>query len=171
MTAALPASSLPPEIDPRRRARDLFWQGWRIIRIAEHLDEKPATIHSWKRRDKWDAFDPIQRVEASLEARLIQLVAKTDKEGGDYKEIDLLGRQMERLARVKKYSKDGNEADLNPKVENRNANTRAARASSRRGMRSARNSRPSWSMPSWKGCSRTRRPGTGRGWWSGSAIC
>lgn len=125
MTAALPASALPPEIDPRRRARDLYWQGWRVIRIAEHINEKPATVHSWKRRDGWDAYDPIQRVESSLEARLMVLVAKPNKEGGDFKEIDLLGRQMERLARVRKYSKDGNEADLNPRVENRNAKTRA----------------------------------------------
>jgi uncharacterized protein YjcR len=125
MTAALPESSLPQELDPRRRARDLYWQGWRIIRISEHVGEKVSTIHSWKRRDAWDKYDPIQRVELSLEARLMQLVSKTNKEGSDYKEIDLLGRQMERLARVKKYSKDGNEADLNPAVENRNAKTRA----------------------------------------------
>lgn len=126
MTAALPASSIPAEIDPRRHARALYWQGWRVIRIAEHLGEKPSTIHSWKRRDDWDKFDPVERVESSIEARLIQLVAKPDKEGCDYKEIDLLGRQMERLARVKKYSTGGgNEADLNPAVENRNAKTRA----------------------------------------------
>lgn len=118
--------SLPPEIDPRRRARDLYWQGWRISRIAEHLDVPPATVHSWKRRDAWDAFDPVERAESSIEARLIALVAKEEKEGRDFKEIDLLGRQMERLARVKKYSKGGgNEADLNPAVENRNAKTRA----------------------------------------------
>lgn len=125
MTAALPESAIPADLDPRRRARDLYWQGWRVARIAEHLGEKVNTIHSWKRRDEWDKFDPIERVELSLEARMMQLVAKTDKEGKDYKEIDLIGRQMERLARVKKYSRDGNEADLNPKVENRNAKTRA----------------------------------------------
>lgn len=112
---------IPADIDPRRRARDLFWQGWRISRIAETLGVKVATIHSWKRRDEWDKYDPVERAEASVEARLIALVAKEEKEGRDYKEIDLLGRQMERLARVKKYSKGGgNEADLNPKVANRN---------------------------------------------------
>lgn len=120
MNAALPIPSLPPEIDPRRRARDLYWQGWRIVRVAEHVGEKVSTVHSWKRRDRWDDFDPVQRVESSIEARLMQLVVKTDKEGRDYKEIDLLGRQIERLARVRKYSNGGNEADLNPKVENRN---------------------------------------------------
>lgn len=113
------------EFDPRRRARDLYWQSWRVARIAEELGQNVSTIHSWKRRDAWDKFDPVQRVEATIETRLIQLVAKDQKEGKDYKEIDLLGRQIERLARVKKYSKDGNEADLNPAVENRNAKTRA----------------------------------------------
>lgn len=126
MTAALPASAVPTDFDPRRRARALYWQGWRIARIAEEIGEKDSTVHSWKRRDKWDDYDPVQRVEATLEARLIQLVTKPDKEGRDYKEIDLLGRQIERLARVKKYSKDGNEADLNPKVENRNKGTKKA---------------------------------------------
>ena len=124
--AVSPALLLSADLDPRRRARDLYWQGWRIVRIAEHVSEKVSTVHSWKRRDKWDTFDPVQRVESSIEARLIQLVAKDDKEGRDYKEIDLLGRQIERLARVKKYSKDGNEADLNPKVENRNKGQKKA---------------------------------------------
>lgn len=123
------STGIPPEIDadsdPRRRARDLYWQGWRVARIAEHVGVKVPTIHSWKRRDRWDEFDPVQRAEVSIEARLIRLVAKEQKEGRDLKEIDLLGRQMERLARVKKYSKDGNEADLNPAVDNRNAKTRS----------------------------------------------
>jgi len=97
-----------------------------VIRISEHLGEKATTIHSWKRRDKWDEYSPVERAESSTEARYIQLLWKEPKEGADYKEIDLLGRQMERLARVKKYSTGGgNEADLNPAVENRNAKTRA----------------------------------------------
>ena len=123
--AALP-DALSVEFDPRRRARELYWQGWRVARIAEHVGQKESTIHSWKRRDRWDDFDPVQRVEASVEARLVQLVAKPDKEGRDFKEIDLLGRQIERLARVRKYSKDGNESDLNPKVENRNKGPKKA---------------------------------------------
>jgi uncharacterized protein YjcR len=110
--------------DPRREARDLYWAGWRVARIAEKIGEKVATVHSWKRRDKWAETDPIGRVEASLEARMIQLVAKEDKEGRDYKEIDLLGRQIERLARVRKYGRTGNEADLNQNVENRNKGPR-----------------------------------------------
>jgi uncharacterized protein YjcR len=113
-------ASIESELDPRRRARDLYWQGWRVARIAEHLDQKASTIHSWKRRDAWDASDPIDRVEASLEARIQQLIAKPEKDGRDFKEIDLLGRQVERLARVQRYRGGGTEADLNPKVANRN---------------------------------------------------
>lgn len=104
----------------------MYWQGWRIARIAEHLGEKTATLHSWKRRDGWDDSDPIDRVDSTIEARLTQLIIKDPKEGKDYKEIDLLGRQLERLARVRKYSNGGNEADLNPKVENRNKGPRKA---------------------------------------------
>jgi len=113
--------------DPRWQARSLYWRGYRVARISELLQVKPGTIHSWKRRDKWDDADPVERSESSLEARFIMLVEKEDKEGKDYKEIDLLGRQMERLARIKKYGgKGGNEADLNPKVANRNKGPRKA---------------------------------------------
>jgi uncharacterized protein YjcR len=109
------------DIDPRRAARALYWQGWRVARIAEHLGEKPATLHSWKRRDAWDDSDPAERIASTIEARLQQLILKEHKEGKDFKEIDLLGRQVERMARVGKYQQTGKEADLNPKVANRNA--------------------------------------------------
>ncbi len=88
------------------------------------LNEKAATIHSWKRRDKWNEVTPFERVELSLEARLCQLIAKEQKEGKDFKEIDLLHRQLERQARIKKYSSGGNETDLNPKIANRNKGER-----------------------------------------------
>ncbi len=116
-TLDLPAGG---DQDPRRKARVLYWMGWRVARIAELLNIKPATIHSWKQRDAWDDATPQDRVDAALETRLIQLVMKAEKEARDFKEIDLLGRQVERAARVKKYLGGGNEADLNPKVANRN---------------------------------------------------
>ncbi len=88
--------------------------------IAAMLQMKRPTVQSWKQRDGWDSVAPISRVEMSLEARLTQLIIKPQKTGGDFKEIDLLGRQIERLARVNRYSQTGNEADLNPNVANRN---------------------------------------------------
>ncbi|OBX35671.1 terminase-like family protein [Halomonas elongata] len=51
----------------------------------------------------------------------MQLIGKEPKEGRDFKEIDLLGRQIERLARVHRYQETGKEADLNPNIERRNA--------------------------------------------------
>jgi uncharacterized protein YjcR len=115
-------SSLPDTIEsPRTHARNLYWQGWRIARIAELLNEKPATVHSWKRRDGWDAATPTERVEGSLEARMVQLINKDLKEGRDFKEIDLLGRQIERLARVHRYQETGAESDLNPKRDRKDA--------------------------------------------------
>jgi uncharacterized protein YjcR len=86
--------------DPRRQAALLYWQGFSVTQIAEMLSLKKPTVQSWKQREKWDAVAPISRIETSIEARVIQLVMKSKKEGQDFKEIDLLGRQIERLARV-----------------------------------------------------------------------
>lgn len=116
--------SIDPEKDPRRIARTLYWQGYRVARIAEMLGVKPVTVHSWKRRDGWDSTDAVERVACGIEERMAQLIAKEVKEGRDYKEIDLLGRQMERMARVRRYEASGNETDLNPKVANRNKGPR-----------------------------------------------
>lgn len=108
------------EQDPRRAARDLYWQGWRISSIARHLNEKRSTVESWKTRDKWEDFTPLQKVELSLEQRLISLIAKDAKDGGDFKEIDLLMRQLERGERIVKYRETGKESDLNPNILARN---------------------------------------------------
>ncbi|UNY41777.1 terminase large subunit [Burkholderia phage Menos] len=109
------------EANVRQIARSLYWQGWRISSIARHLELKPATVASWCRRDKWKDATPIERIEAAAETRLMVLIAKDKKDGADYKEIDLLGRQIERLARVQKYGETGKEGDLNPNIAARNA--------------------------------------------------
>lgn len=109
------------DLEPRRVARSLYFQGWRISSIARHLGERRTTVQSWKARDKWDAASVVDKVETALEARLVQLIGKDEKEGRDYKEIDLLTRQITQMARVRRYDSGGNEADLNPNLERRNA--------------------------------------------------
>ena len=105
---------------PRVTARHLYWQGWRVARISELLDLPATTVHSWKDRGGWADATPTERVEGALEARLVQLIVKDPKEGKDFKEIDLLGRQIERLARVHRYHETGRESDLNPNINARN---------------------------------------------------
>ena len=118
-------NALNPDIDPRHQARTLYWQGFKVCRISEILSVPEATISSWKKRDGWDDAKPIDRVDAALEARMNLLIAKDEKDGRDFKEIDLLGRQLERIARINKYSKpEGHEGDLNPRVANRNSGSR-----------------------------------------------
>jgi uncharacterized protein YjcR len=79
-------------------------------------------VQSWCDRDKWNDAPVIEKIESSLEARLVQLIAKDQKTGGDFKEIDLLTRQVVQMARVRRYEQPGgNEVDLNPKLANRNA--------------------------------------------------
>ena len=104
----------------------LFFQGYPLRAIAELLQTPEGTVSTWKKRDGWEDIKPIDRVDSAIEARMIQLVMKETKSGGDFKEIDLLGRQLERIARVNKYSNGGNEADLNPKVANRNKGPKKA---------------------------------------------
>ena len=81
-------------LDPRIQARNLHWQGWRVSSIARYLGLKPATVHSWARRENWDGGSPHQRVAASTEARLIQLVNLPKKTDGDYKEMDKLAKML-----------------------------------------------------------------------------
>lgn len=107
--------------DPRRHAKHLYWQGFRICEIAELIDEKEKTLHSWKARDEWDRATPLERIQAATEARLVQLILKDPKSGADYKEIDLLGRQLERQARIARFQEGGTETELNPELAKRNA--------------------------------------------------
>ncbi|MBD59004.1 MAG: hypothetical protein CL808_02625 [Citromicrobium sp.] len=127
----------PAYADVRREARSLFWRGWGVTEIALEFERlgirsekgKPiprATIASWANREKWSEAPPLRAAEESVLVRYQQLVAKENKSGKDFKEIDLLGRQIERFERCRKYRRSGNEADLNPKVEARNAGPRKA---------------------------------------------
>ncbi|HHS9583045.1 TPA: terminase ATPase subunit family protein [Klebsiella pneumoniae] len=110
--------------DPRRQAALLYWQGFSVPHIAEMLQTKRPTVQSWKQRDQWEETAPLNRVESTLEARLIQLYAKPNLTPHDFKVADFLARQMERFARINRYGQTGNEVDLNPNVANRNKGDR-----------------------------------------------
>ncbi|ESQ89994.1 terminase [Asticcacaulis sp. AC460] len=111
--------------DPKRHARTLYWCGWSVSQIAEEIELPRTTVQSWKDRDKWDDASPLMQAETCLTTRFNLLVMKEEKTGHDFKEIDLLGREMERLARVRRYeAPGGHEGDLNPKVQNRNKGDR-----------------------------------------------
>ena len=110
--------------DPRRQAALLYWQRFSVPQIAEMLQTKRPTEQSWKQRDQWEETAPLNRVESTLEARLIQLYAKPNLTPRDFKVADFLARQMERFARINRYGQTGNEVDLNPNVANRNKGDR-----------------------------------------------
>ena len=109
-------------LDERRAAKYLYWCQWRLTDIAKLLGQPEGTIASWKSREKWDEADHLERMAGVTEARYVALVMKANKTGLDFKEIDLLSRQAERFARIRRYQQpDGHEGDLNPNVANRNA--------------------------------------------------
>jgi len=113
------AAQLP--MDTRRQAKFLYWMGWRVCEIAQATGENEKTLHSWKARDEWDRADNVERIGGALEARLVCLIMKPEKTGGDYKEIDLLHRQLERQVRIQRYQGGGTESELNPNLKARNA--------------------------------------------------
>lgn len=112
--AAEGGGDVHPLVGDKLRARSLYWQGWSITQIADELDRAYTTVMSWKVRGQWDDASPIARAEDAVTARFCMLVNKDSKTGQDFKEIDLLGRQMERMDRRRRYDAGGNEAALNP---------------------------------------------------------
>jgi uncharacterized protein YjcR len=85
--------------DPRTEAKALYWQAYSIPQIAQRLGVKANTLYSWRRRDEWDKSTPIQRALERTDVRYLRLIEKEDLSAHDFKTIDLLGRQLARLAR------------------------------------------------------------------------
>ncbi|WP_032881580.1 terminase family protein [Acinetobacter sp. WC-323] len=118
------SETTPITFDNRLLAKFLYWMGWRVSSIAEYLKENDKNVHAWKARDKWEEQAPEGRVAQALEAQLVKLIILEKKTPHDFKEIDLLMRQLERMAKINKYNNGGNETDLNPNLKNRNAGPR-----------------------------------------------
>lgn len=105
--------------DKREQARLLYAQGLGVTQIARQLDENRATVASWKKRDGWVRADIFSDVTLAMKARLLALIGMDKKGNGEYKEIDELMRQLERMAKIQKYNDSGNGADLNPNLKKR----------------------------------------------------
>ncbi|MDR5801907.1 terminase large subunit domain-containing protein [Caballeronia sp. LZ001] len=109
MTTANPFSAFPDrsqvvELAVRRAARDLFWSGWTITAIAEHIGHKRSTVETWKQRGKWDQATPVDKISDALDQRMRVLITKENKDPKDFKEIDLLGREIERMCKIQARS-------------------------------------------------------------------
>jgi len=108
------------EVTERHEAARLYWQGFKVTEIAVKLKTPYATVDSWKRRDKWDQASVATRVKTCSHARLIRLIAKDEKTDRDFKEIESLGKTLERMARIQKFEGDGGKpSDINPKLKNK----------------------------------------------------
>ncbi|MCL6251292.1 terminase family protein [Altererythrobacter sp. KTW20L] len=127
-----PDESQLAEFQLRRMARSFYWKGWQLRQIAQELDLNYNTVASWKRREKWDAAAPVDMIEDRLEAKIATLLDKEPFTEGDMKRVDFLTRQMERTARIRKYSNSGKEGDLNPKIGKRNDDQAKAKRAEKR---------------------------------------
>lgn len=90
-------NKITPEL--LRDAKSLYWQGYNITHIAKLTGFNVHTLYSRRRRENWDGTAPLDRARYTTEARYNQLIEKEEKTGRDFKEIDLLGRQLVRFDR------------------------------------------------------------------------
>ena len=98
----------------------MFWAGYSLKQIDELLpDVNYSTLVSWKNRDKWEQASSLQKMEGHTEARYFLLMAKEHKTEADYKEMEFIGKQIERSEKIRRYQQSGNGADLNPKLSKR----------------------------------------------------
>ena len=81
-----------PLQDPRRTARHLYWMGWRVTDIADFLEEKEKTVHSWKTRDEWDRANNVERIGGALEARLVHPSGAEPEPGGAQRRAEEAGQ-------------------------------------------------------------------------------
>lgn len=124
--------------DDRREARSLYWRGWALQQISDELGVNYDTLASWKRRDGWDKAHPRDRISDRIEARISMLIDKEQFTEGDMKRVDFMMRQLERMARIEKYSGvEGRETDLNPKIKARNDEKAVAKRSAKKNFLSA----------------------------------
>lgn len=103
------------DTDPRTEAKSLYWQAYSIPQIARRLGVSNNTLYSWRRRDKWDETTPIQRALERTDVRYLRLMEKETLDAHDFKTIDLLGRQLARLARDERKEKETEKKAKMPK--------------------------------------------------------
>ncbi|MCA0208117.1 MAG: terminase family protein [Proteobacteria bacterium] len=120
--------------DPEREARSLYWRGWTLKQISAELNVPHPTVRSWKRRGEWGTAHTVKIIEDRIEVRMAAMLDKGEKlTEGDMKRIDFMGRQLERMARIRKYgTDDGTEADLNPNINRRNDGPAKAKRAEKR---------------------------------------
>lgn len=126
----------PVEVDrdPEREARSLYWRGWTLKQISAELEVPHPTVRSWKRRGEWGTAHTVKIIEDRIEVRMAAMLDKGEKlTEGDMKRIDFMGRQLERMARIRKYgTEEGTEADLNPNINRRNDGPAKAKRAEKR---------------------------------------
>lgn len=107
-------------LNPRQHGRILFAMGLGVTEIGKLVNENRSTVESWKQRDGWEKSDLFDDVTLALKVRYMALTFMDNKSNANYKEMDFIGVQFERWARIERYREGGTQADLNPKLENRN---------------------------------------------------
>ena len=120
MTASTQQKENPDVLEKRERARQLYFQGWRVSVIARELGVKSPTVYSWKDRDGWERASSVEKIEQTLEVDICRLLAMPERTRKDEQRLDANFRHLEKLAKIKQYEASGGSGKvLNPKLSNR----------------------------------------------------
>ena len=103
----------------RKTAMHLYWRGYTIAEISRMLKTADSTVRTWQKSDNWDKASVVKRCSEHIECRYNLLIAKENKSDRDFNEIELLGKQLEKMARIKAFEKSGKHTDLNPELKKR----------------------------------------------------
>lgn len=60
----------------RLRAKNLYWRGFKVAEIAAETQININTLHSWRRREKWDSYSPAARAADSTLLRYLSLIER-----------------------------------------------------------------------------------------------
>lgn len=101
--------------DLSTKAKSLYWQAFSITQISKEIGVSINTIYSWRRRYEWDKATPLQRVQDRTHVRYLRLVEKDEKTPKDFKEIDLLARQLDRFERHERRDQEKEQKAKTPK--------------------------------------------------------
>lgn len=112
--------NLDTRIDPRTKARSLFWQGWKITAIAREIGIHASTVQSWKMREAWDKVAPMTRAGEALEARVVQLSALPSLSDSQLTEIERLSKTLSRHYRPRTSSDKAQRPDNSERLNRKN---------------------------------------------------
>lgn len=102
------------------RIKLMHFQGYKQIEIAKKFKVTPTAINQIIQKKGWDKASAINKSITAAALRYSLLISENEKNGKNIKEVEVVLKHIERLAKLEKYlAGDLKEKDLNPNLSKR----------------------------------------------------